>query len=389
MDNIIDKYSWINFSINLKNLPVLTWVQLGECVSKIEHICSVPLKPTISEEMHKVYLVKGVQATTAIEGNSLTEEEVRMRLDNKLKLPPSKEYLGKEVDNILLLCNELKNKKIPSEKEHLLNCEDIFHYNKTILKEIPLLEHIIPGKYRTYSVGVGSYRAPDFNDVPLLMEKYCTWLNNSDYFIIDEKYPVLNSIVKAIVAHLYFAWIHPFGDGNGRTARIIELYILLSSGVPSPAAHLLSNHYNATRAEYYKQLDEAGRKNDVNGFVSYSVQGFLDGLKEQLKYIFSQVIETSWESYVYETFREHKHHENITKRIRSLLLELSKQNKPVLFNDLTTISKPVMEMYRNKTTKTLSRDINELEKLDMIEKTEQGYRAKIEKLLVLLPMVIK
>ena len=389
MDKITEKYPWINFSINLKNLSFITWVQLGECVSKIEHISSVPLKPEISEEMHKVYLAKGVQATTAIEGNSLTEEEVRLRLDNKLKLPPSKEYLGKEIDNMLFLCNELKNVRIPAEKEHLLNCENVLHYNKIILKEIPLLEHIIPGKFRTYSVGVGTYRAPDFNDIQVLMEKYCEWLNDNDNFVVDNRYPVLNSIVKAIVAHLYFAWIHRFGDGNGRTARIIELYILLSSGVPSPAAHLLSNHYNATRSEYYKQLDEAGKKNDINGFISYAVQGFLDGLKEQLKYVFSQVIETSWESYVYETFREHKHHENITKRIRHLLLDLSKQKNPVPFKDLVTISKPVMELYRNKTTKTLSRDIHELEKLDMIEKTEQGYRAKTEKMLVLFPRVMK
>lgn len=55
------------------------------------------------------------------------------------------------------------------------------------------------------------------------------------------------AIFKAVVAHLYLAWIHPVGDGNGRTARLVEFQILLSSGVPSPAAHLLSNHYNQTR----------------------------------------------------------------------------------------------------------------------------------------------
>jgi hypothetical protein len=67
------------------------------------------------------------------------------------------------------------------------------------------------------------------------------------------------AILKAMVAHLYLAWTHPFGDGNGRTARLIEFHILLSAGVPSPAAHLFSNHYNQTRAEYYRQLDRASK----------------------------------------------------------------------------------------------------------------------------------
>ena len=45
-------------------------------------------------------------------------------------------------------------------------------------------------------------------------------------------------ILKATLAHLYIAWIHPFGDGNGRTARLVEFMLLSRAGVPSPSAHL-------------------------------------------------------------------------------------------------------------------------------------------------------
>lgn len=48
-------------------------------------------------------------------------------------------------------------------------------------------------------------------------------------------------IIRAILAHLYLAWIHPFGDGNGRTARSMELHLLMDSGVPSAAAQLLNS----------------------------------------------------------------------------------------------------------------------------------------------------
>jgi len=81
-------------------------------------------------------------------------------------------------------------------------------------------------------------------------------------------------------------WIHPFGDGNGRTARLVEFQILLQAGIPSPAAHLLSNHYKQTRTEYYRQLATASRSGgNILPFIEYAVGGFVDGLKEQLALI--------------------------------------------------------------------------------------------------------
>ena len=73
----------------------------------------------------------------------------------------------------------------------------------------------------------------------------CDWLNSNEWErVFGRNNVILTGIIKAIVAHLYIAWIHPFGDGNGRTARLLELQILLNSNIPTPAAHLLSNHYN-------------------------------------------------------------------------------------------------------------------------------------------------
>ncbi len=63
------------------------------------------------------------------------------------------------------------------------------------------------------------------------------------------------TVAKAVLAHLYIAWIHPFADGNGRTARLVEFQILAQSGlIPLPAANLLRDHYNKTRDRYYAEL---------------------------------------------------------------------------------------------------------------------------------------
>lgn len=387
MPQNVRKYPWISFKVDLRVLPYTTWVELGECMSKCEHISRIPLTPFVAEEMHKIYLAKGSRATTAIEGNTLSEEEVRDIIDEKLALPPSREYLGQEVDNIIRLCNEITN-VVTDGKDFLITSGEISRYNGVVLEKMSHPDHVVPGKFRTYPVVVGGYRAVDHRDVAQLMNRLCQWLNGED-FRISGISPVMRGIIKAVIAHLYIAWIHPFGDGNGRTARILEFAILLSSGIPSPTAHLLSNHYNTTRSEYYSQLDSASKKRDVCGFLSYAIQGFRDGLVEQLEYIFQQVLEISWENFVYETLKRHKQTEKTRKRRTSLVLELSKRTEPMLVDSLVAMSQDTVEAYAKKSHMTLVRDLDELVRLDLVEKTPNGYRAKKNRMRAFLPKRIE
>ena len=116
------------------------------------------------------------------------------------------------------------------------------------------------------------------------------WLNGSDFAPTEDK-RLVYAILKAIIAHLHLSWIHPFGDGNGRVARLLEFQILIGAGVPAASAHLLSNHYNLTRSEYYRQLDRASATGgNVVPFVSYAVRGFLDGLKQQIDVIWTRTV---------------------------------------------------------------------------------------------------
>jgi len=96
------------------------------------------------------------------------------------------------------------------------------------------------------------------------------------------------AIIKAVVAHPYFVLIHPYGNGNGRTARLIEWRTLDAAGIATPATHLLSNHYNLTRTRYYQMLDRASLVGDTTPFFEYAIEGFMDQLEEQLKHFHGQ-----------------------------------------------------------------------------------------------------
>jgi len=231
------------------------------------------------------------------------------------------------------------------------------------LKGLPLPEHVEPGKTRKCSVGVGRYKAPPWEDCQYLLERLCRFLNY-DLQQPTEDMSTGFGVLLAIIAHLYIAWIHPFGDGNGRTARLVEFQILLSRGVPDIAAHLLSNFYNQTREQYYRELATASQSGgDVSGFLRYAVQGLRDQLDEQIRHIREFQWNVVWRDFVYETFREQSG--DAAHRRRRLALELP-QACSVETGKLKRLTPEIAVLYANRTNKTLTRDLNELEKMKLI-----------------------
>ena len=187
-------------------------------------------------------------------------------------------------------------------------------------------EHLAaePGRIRTNDVSVASYRCPDHRDVRVLVKKLRDWLANDFGFARgSKKQDFFDAVVETIVTHVYIEWIHPFGDGNGRTGRLIEFYILLRAGNPDIFSHILSKHYNLTRHEYYRQLENAGKRGDLSEFIAYAIQGFRDGLLETLEPIQKSVFMTCWRSYIYDQFAAEKiGHRAVFKRRRRLILNL-------------------------------------------------------------------
>lgn len=344
---------------------------LGEARSKIAHIAGSLLNPDVAREMHNVYLTKGVLATTAIEGNTLSEEEARRRIEGDLELPPSREYLGREIDNIIAAYNQIRDELVAGAAPPMSRAT-IENYNRLILKDLELEEGVVPGQISTHAVGVGSYAGAPREDCEYLLDRLSDWLNGPDFSPMGPGWAKPMALVKAIIAHLYIAWIHPFGDGNGRTARVMELRILLEAGVPTPATHLLSNHYNQTRTEYYRQLRLASKSGgDVLPFVLYALQGFVDGLREQLGKIREQQFADRWEQYVYQQFGRTNSQARV--RQRQLVLEMSELDRPLLKSELPRLSTGLVEMYHGKTDKTLSRDINAVVKMGLVRRAQGGY----------------
>jgi Fic family protein len=382
--DFLESHPWIRFELDLQNAPWQFWEQIGEARSKCQQIAKTPLPPDISHELSSLYLAKGARATTAIEGNALSEEQALEAVQGQLRLPVSLDYQRREIENIVDACAAIE-REVRETSGLSITASRLAELNGQVLDGLELPEGVVAGEYRSDSVLVGNvYRGAPAGDCEFLVERMCEWLDSQDFAPVDDgREAFLRAFLRAVVAHLYIAWIHPFGDGNGRTARLVEFGILTAAGIPSVSAHLLSNHYNATRDAYYRQLDRASQSGgSLAPFLSYAVEGFGDGLEQQLEVVRGVNYESAWHEYVDETFADRS--TPATRRQRDLVLALP-TDRLVPRSRITALTPDLASRYAGRGAKTVTRDLNALERLGLIERGRGGIRARAEVMLGFVP----
>lgn len=353
------------------------FLTLGQCDALIKSVNNTPIDPNYHMEIKGVMLIKGAQSTTAIEGNTLTEEEI-IKVKNGEKLQPSKQYQAQEVENILNAFNSLVSDTINGEKEQLITPDLLRHFHRMVGGNLGEHFEAIPGRFREGSnnVTVGKYRAADAQDVAELIERFCQFLRD-EFKFEHGGHKYIDAIIEAIVAHVYIEWIHPFGDGNGRTGRLVEFYILLRGGLPDITLHILSNHYNMTRPEYYRQLQKSSETRSLTEFIRYAIIGLRDGLENVLEKIQKSQTYITWRAYVYDRFDESEAPKGeIHKRRRCLALELPLGQR-VTLSQIPELNVKLAKEYGNLSVKTLQRDLEELEDMSLVVKDGDDYEANI------------
>jgi Fic family protein len=202
----------------------------------------------------------------------------------------------------------------------------------------------------------GVYRPPRIlKDIEDLMREYVEWVNSEE---LTSKGP----FVRAILAHYHFSLIHPFFDGNGRTARLIEAIILQAANVRY-VPKMLSNYYYRNIDGYYFAFSETIKLKgkDVTPFLKFC----LDGVTESLMDIKDRITDLIKKLVLREHLAQLKAQREITVRQFELLSLLLDDLRDFSLNDLMG-ERPFSLLYRKVTKQTARRDVKRLTELKLI-----------------------
>ena len=315
-------------------------------------------------------------ATTAIEGNTLTAEEVEQVMAG-VRFPRSREYQATEVRNVVGAMNSLLDEVVESPHGKPVTRELLLRMHRMIGRNLGEYFDAAPGHFRTHRRTVGPYRCPRHEDVEDLVDRLCVWLRDG-FPAVGAESPLADALIQAIIAHVYIEWIHPFGDGNGRTGRLLEFYILLRAGHPDIASHVLSNFYNQTRPEYYRQLHLATQTRSLTAFIDYAVEGFRDGLSETLTTVQQSQLETAWRSFVHERFGSLKHRKtSVLTRRRDLMLAIPLKQSFTM-EEIGLIDPRTARVYGGLSDRTLQRDVALLVDMGLLRASGRRYSANVD-----------
>jgi Fic family protein len=288
--------------------------RINKDLVEIEHVRgfldAVKLKDEWVVDMQKRTLILESHHSTHIEGTALSLKEAADIIEGK----------------------KVKGVNRDDEKE-LLNYKKAMEFiSKYIGKDYPVTEGVIrelhkitvegvrggqadPGNYRkiqNYVVNSRTrevvYTPPSPLEVQHLMREFAEWLNGSED---------VSAIIMAGIAQFQFVHIHPFLDGNGRTARLLSTLVLYKTGYDFKRLFTISEYYDQDRPIYYEAIQSVRRNNmDMTAWLDY----FVGGLRSQMAEIQDKGKKVISSEKIIKSFKSHDLNTRQEKIIRYIVI---------------------------------------------------------------------
>lgn len=258
------------YKITNKTLNNISRIMAGR-----EVIEQAKLIPKWELKLRKEARIHNAHSSTSIEGNNLTLRQVAALAENK-----DVTAMAKDKDEVLNYLKALDS--IPEyANKKTINIELLLKIHG-VLTTGTLRDQKDCGVFRNRSVFVGrrifdgtgfkevvEYMPPKTKDVPRLVSEFLNWLN-------PNKIKEISPVILAGIVHYEIARIHPFIDGNGRTARLMACLVLYKSGFDHRRFFALDDFYDENRAAYYAALKTAQtNKGDITKWLEYFTDGVL------------------------------------------------------------------------------------------------------------------
>mgnify|MGYP001558778401 FL=1 len=254
-----------------------------------EVIENAPLVPAWEAKFRGEARLKAAHYGTALEGNDLTFNEARAVMEGREDEVVARERDVQEVINYRSVLDFIEGLK------------DVNNYTKDLLLQLHglVVEKIVPpeqtGQYRTSQVvlknsvtGEIGFRPPQAVDVPFLVDELLRWLNGE---FGKKEHPVL----RAGVTHYVLAAVHPFIEGNGRTARALATLVLFNEEYDIKRFFALEEYFDKHAEEYFGSLMQVSNQSPMleDRDLTPWLEVFTSALAMELTRIKEQVRELS------------------------------------------------------------------------------------------------
>ena len=309
-------------------------IEMSEALSYIDNL---PIIPSHADEIRREERIRAIRGTTGIEGNTLDEDEIQEVLNrqgseslNEIETVNS----GKVHDFIMEYCAKNQRDRISEaviKQIHALNTKSVPHPNNQ------------PGQYRNFEVNYGYpvkktplKTSPDIQDA---MKGLMDWINDDE----SVTFPHQPWVIKGILTHYAISRIHPFAEGNGRTARATEALIFChKANINDYCFYGVANYCYRHRNEYIGELSKVDISGDATSFLLFCVTGFQESIN-YVKYRITKIIsELIFMDYVYDLKRSSKMSKKAVEVLETIVkmkeIPLSDYYK-IFFTDRTGESK--------------------------------------------------
>ena len=305
--------------------------QLTQMLVRIEslkqEIQNLPITPTVLASLRESVRLGTVHYSTYIEGNRLTLNQIQDLIKLGTTFPnrkrDEKEILGyyaalEEIKLFSFPHNPLTEKDLQSLHALVMGC------GKTKVKPTPYRD----GQNAIYDSSSKQivYLPPKAKDLKQLMSDFVAWINQAEH----ENFACP---LRAAIAHYQFATIHPYYDGNGRTARLLATVILHRGGYGLKGLYSLEEYYAKNLQAYYNAISAGPSHNYYLGRAQADISFWLD-------YFCTGMIDSFEKVKTHALIEYHKGFEDKSKVLRELntqqeaALTLFKKRKIVTSNDL-------------------------------------------------------
>ena len=374
-----EDFPFLRFDLDYRVARAGLWESLGRCASLFDMISMTPLKPALAEQLYRVSLTKYIEGTTAIEGREFNIEAVERAVEKVGNEVP--DYTPVEIESFIQAIELIQQRKRASQPPQM-TLSYLCDLNRSVLRGADIEPGINIGHLRHHPVSVQKYCPPYPEHLEKLVNNLCCWVNDAGLSGLDQLQlsPLSQSLFKALFAHLSFELIHPFGDGNGRVGRLLELDLLVHGGVPLPAALGLTSYYNENKNDYFAAIKAAEKDETLDGvfaFIEFALNGLYEKSKAMISRIQRQTLDALWRDYVYLVTEDMKRRP-VGRRQQTLALSLD--STPRTNRVIREINPKVAVAYHNKAEAILTRDLKALQRLGLVVRVPEGWKANKEKM---------